>query len=115
MSAPPSGVSASAPTEGGMGVNNLMGVVSVVAGSAYALRGVLPKALAVLTYGSEEDADPNVRAGRKHIEQGQYTEAVECFDRAIAGNPDHRHAYNNRAVAYFYLGMGILENMGKLK
>eukprot|EP01061_Rhynchopus_euleeides_P004950 TRINITY_DN14178_c0_g1_i2.p2 TRINITY_DN14178_c0_g1~~TRINITY_DN14178_c0_g1_i2.p2 ORF type:complete len:476 (+),score=182.97 TRINITY_DN14178_c0_g1_i2:76-1428(+) len=100
LEAPVSSRGIGAPVVGGV-----LGVASLLAGTAYTLRRVIPGAVAVLAYGSEEDADPDVREGRKLIEQGHYSEAIECFNRAIDRNPEHKHAYNNRAVAYFYLGM----------
>ena len=43
-------------------------------------------------------------AGRSQGLLGEYQRAIEDYDKAIQLDPDDAMAYNNRGVAYYYLG-----------
>eukprot|EP01064_Diplonema_japonicum_P026037 TRINITY_DN3744_c0_g2_i1.p1 TRINITY_DN3744_c0_g2~~TRINITY_DN3744_c0_g2_i1.p1 ORF type:complete len:424 (+),score=64.77 TRINITY_DN3744_c0_g2_i1:74-1345(+) len=81
-------------------LGRVLSVAGVLAGAVVTMAKVLPK---IDWTGAE--TDPNVAKGKKLIETEQYTEAIKCFDAAIQEDPAHENAYNNRAVAYFYLEM----------
>ena len=42
--------------------------------------------------------------GLAHYNKGEYSKAVECYNKAIALEPNDAEAYNNRGVAYSKLG-----------
>ena len=49
------------------------------------------------------------KKGLDFAELGQYTEALVCFDQAVALNPDDASAWNNRGII-----LGELEDIPKL-
>jgi tetratricopeptide (TPR) repeat protein len=42
-----------------------------------------------------------IHKGMDKVKQGQYSEAVEIFDRVLSTNPKSNYAWNNRGVALF--------------
>ena len=44
------------------------------------------------------------KKGLDFAELGQYTEALACFDQAVALNPDDASAWNNRGIILGELG-----------
>ena len=54
--------------------------------------------------GMPESVQETVRThldhGRACLDKGKYDDAIADYDKAIALNPNHAYAYNNRAVAY---------------
>lgn len=61
-----------------------------------------------LTQARAESANPDAEAdyeeGVGHAEDGDWPEAVTCFERALARSPDHYWAAHNLGVAYAELG-----------
>jgi tetratricopeptide (TPR) repeat protein len=41
--------------------------------------------------------------GFVYYDQGNYTKAIELYEKAIELDPDYAKAYYNRAVAYYYM------------
>jgi len=46
-------------------------------------------------------------AGAAQARAGRHAEAVQEYSRAIGADPEYRHAYLNRGLAYLRLGMGV--------
>ena len=44
-------------------------------------------------------------AGKRHINSGNYEEAIDCFDKALELYPNFAEAYNNKDLALAKLGM----------
>jgi len=42
--------------------------------------------------------------GRRLYEQGQYQQAINCFQRSLAANPQNPDAYYNMGAVYYHLG-----------
>ncbi|WP_040224706.1 tetratricopeptide repeat protein [Bhargavaea cecembensis] len=61
-------------------------------------------------YGMPEDEEGDGRLdyildrGRRLMEEGEFQEAISLLEEAIGENPDFWAAYNNLALAYFYIG-----------
>lgn len=47
---------------------------------------------------------------RSRLEAGDFPEAIEIFEELIADYPEYWSAYNNLALAYFYLGQPLKAN-----
>ncbi len=79
--------------------------VNIAAASAAKCRPVLKRAL---HFTWEKIAQPAVsewtRKGEALAAQGKYTDALECFDRAVEANPSDGNAWNGRGDVLFRLG-----------
>jgi len=53
---------------------------------------------------SNADADTLYNEGNTLLNQQQFTEAVSCYDAALAIQPNHAEALSNRGIALQYLG-----------
>ena len=87
--------SAASPSGSGFSKVPVLGAVGALIGGAITLGKVI--------LASTVDDDPLIKEGKRLISLGQYSDAKDRFDQAISENPNHPTAYNNRAVAFFYL------------
>lgn len=55
-------------------------------------------------YYEEDDLIIKQEEARNHLESGEFPKAIEIFHEVIEEYPEYWSAYNNLALAYFYLG-----------
>jgi tetratricopeptide (TPR) repeat protein len=55
-------------------------------------------------YYEEDDLIVKQEEARNHLESGEFPKAIEIFQEVIEEYPEYWSAYNNLALAYFYLG-----------
>jgi tetratricopeptide (TPR) repeat protein len=55
-------------------------------------------------YYEEDDLIVKQEEARNHLESGEFPRAIEIFQEVIEEYPEYWSAYNNLALAYFYLG-----------
>ncbi|HEY9817788.1 MAG TPA: tetratricopeptide repeat protein [Candidatus Obscuribacterales bacterium] len=56
-----------------------------------------------LAQGNPADLEALMNQGIAALDDGNYTEALNYFDQAIALNPTHAPAYTGQGLAFYYL------------
>jgi tetratricopeptide (TPR) repeat protein len=56
--------------------------------------------LLLLVTSCTADAETYDKQGREHVDEGEYSQAIEAFTKAIETDPEYADAYNNRGNTY---------------
>ena len=58
----------------------------------------------LFTQTDKEEAEKYFNEAVEYYYKGNYDKAIECYQKAIAINPDLAGAYNNMGLAYYHKG-----------